>query len=127
MLGLRRERLPRMTRAQIPETEDEFASKVEELLDLSGWEWYHTRRSDRSKKGFPDYVCIRNAGLRGSGARLSNELLVFELKGNAASGRGTVSEDQKKWLHLFAGVPGVKSGVFWPEDLDTLAKLIMDR
>ena len=116
-----------MTRAQIPETEDEFASKVEELLELGRWEWYHTRRSDRSKKGFPDYVSIRNAGLRGSGARLTNELLVFELKGNPASGRGTLTKDQKKWLHLFAAVPGVKSGVFWPEDWDTLEKLIMSR
>ena len=115
------------SRAQIPETEAEFARKVEELLDLSGFEWYHTRRSDRSKAGFPDYVCIRNAGLRGSGARNSNELLVFELKGNPVSGRGTLSKDQKKWLHLFAGVPGVKSGVFWPEDWDALEKLIMSR
>ena len=114
-----------MTRAQIPITEDEFASQVEELLNLSGFEWYHTRRSDRSKAGFPDYVCVRNAGIRGASRK--NELLVFELKGNPESGRGKVTEDQKKWLGLFAGVPGVKTGVFWPEDWDALAKLIMGR
>lgn len=116
-----------MTRPQDQLTEDEYATRVEDALKVGRWEFYHTRRSDRSRAGFPDYVCVRNAGLRGSGARLSNELLVFELKGNPPSGRGTVSKDQEKWLHLFAGVPGVKSGVFWPEDWEQLERLILAR
>lgn len=65
------------------ELEAAFAVKVENLLTLYGWRWYHTYRSDRSVAGFPDYVALRGP-----------ELIVAELK----TERGRVSAAQTEWL-----------------------------
>lgn len=43
-----------------PETEAAFQKRVTDLATLCGWEWYHTRLSLRSKKGFPDLILWNN-------------------------------------------------------------------
>jgi len=44
---------------KVKESEKQFASYVEDLLDLHGWRWYHTFDSRRSHEGFFDYVAMR--------------------------------------------------------------------
>ena len=70
-------------RADGGEREDVLAIKVEALLDLYGWRWYHTHDSRRSRPGFPDYVALRGP-----------ELLFIELKAE----RGRVKAQQREWL-----------------------------
>lgn len=65
------------------ELEAAFAVKVENLLTLYGWRYYHTHRSDRSPPGFPDYVAVRGP-----------ELIFAELK----TERGHVRPAQAEWL-----------------------------
>lgn len=65
------------------ELEAAFAVKVENLLTLYGWRWYHTHDSRRSPAGFPDYVAVRG-----------HELLFVELKAE----RGRTRPAQEEWL-----------------------------
>jgi hypothetical protein len=73
----------RRTGATGEELEAAFAVKVENLLTLYGWRWYHTHDSRRSPAGFPDYVAVRGP-----------ELIFVELKAE----RGRVRPQQREWL-----------------------------
>lgn len=104
-------------------TEADYCSRIEDALDVGGWTWYHTRDSRRSKAGFPDYVCTRNAGLRGAGAVY--ELMFLEVKGNPPSGKGKLTKEQGDWLRALKLVPGVKAAAVWPENWEQLKKWIL--
>jgi hypothetical protein len=86
--------------------ERDFQAAVVELARLSGWRCYHTYDSRRSAHGFPDLVLVRDG-----------RLLFAELK----SERGRVTADQRAWLSLLEGCPGVEVYVWrplassWPE------------
>lgn len=79
----------RRTGAGGAELEAAFAVKVENLLTLYGWRWYHTHDSRRSPPGFPDYVAVRGP-----------ELLFIELKAEA----GRVRPAQREWLEALGVV-----------------------
>jgi Holliday junction resolvase len=74
-------------------TEKQFATQVEDLLELYGWHWTHFRpamlkdgkwrTAISGHMGFPDYVAVR--GIR---------LLFIELK----SDKGKLSPEQQEWL-----------------------------
>lgn len=68
-------------RARTPEKA--FMAQVCQLLTLTGWLWYHTHDSRRSKPGFPDIVAVRG------------ERTVFiETK----SDTGRLSPEQGQWV-----------------------------
>lgn len=66
------------------ETEKGFQQAVIELAQRLGYRHYHTYRSDRSVKGFPDLVLVKNG-----------RLIFAELK----SERGKNTVDQTEWLN----------------------------
>jgi len=79
---------------EIPITERDFSSAVEDLFKLFGWRFSHFRPARTEKgwrtaitgdRGFPDYVAVRNA-----------RLVFIELK----SEKGRLTEAQAEWLEL---------------------------
>ncbi len=97
-----------MTIARQPRiSEGDFASWLEDYLTMRGWIFYHTRRSDRSVKGFPDYVCVRG-----------EEVVFLEIKGDG----GVVSKEQEEWLRWLKQAKRVRAAVVWPSDRDTLER-----
>lgn len=82
-------------------TEDQLLQAVRDLAKISGWETYHTHRSDRSEPGFPDLVLVRPP------------LVLFrELK----SDTGSLTAAQVQWLHQLQA-SGQDVGVWRPSDL----------
>lgn len=78
--------------------ESDFASWLEELLDLYGYYWVHFRPARVQRggqeiyetpftghKGFPDYVMVRNG-----------RLIFAEIK----SEKGRVSPEQQEWIDV---------------------------
>lgn len=82
------------------ELESAFAVKVENLLTLYGWRWYHTHDSRRSPAGFPDYVAVREA-----------ELLFIELKAE----RGRLRPAQAEWLEDLGWLSAALAILIGPE------------
>ncbi len=82
-------------------SEAEFLQAVRDLAKQLGWLIYHTHRSDRSEKGFPDLVLVRPPFV-----------LYRELK----SEKGRLKPEQETWLHTL-GEAGQDVGVWRPHDL----------
>ena len=88
--------------AQAPETapcgpaldcsEKEFHAAVIEAATKRGWTHYHTWRSDKSDKGWPDLVLAR----RGFNYHIPGRIIFAELK----SETGKMTEDQTEWCAL---------------------------
>jgi hypothetical protein len=85
-----------------------FLDSVLALARLRGWRCHHqrpamTRHGWRSPisgdAGWPDLVMARPP-----------RLVLAELK----TARGRLSDDQRIWLELLAGCPGVEAHVWWP-------------
>lgn len=94
-------------------TEKQFATAFEKLLRFNGWHWYHTYRSDRSPKGFPDYVC----------ARFDPPGFFFaELK----TATGKLTPEQVTWVALLEAT-GQEVHVFRPADLEEIAARLSRR
>jgi hypothetical protein len=71
-----------------------FGKALERLFDHFGWQWYHEPDSRRSRRGFPDYVAVRE--------RESDKRCIFsELKRQK---RAWLKPDQKKWLDSLRAV-----------------------
>lgn len=93
----------RRTDADGDELESALAIKVEHLLDLYGWRWFHApdnrpiqAASGRTyvqvvRRGFPDYIALRGP-----------ELLVIELKRE----RGRLGPGQAEWLEAWRTFAG---------------------
>ena len=85
----------------------DFASWLEDFLRVHNWLFYHTRRSDRSVKGFPDYVCVRG-----------EEVVFLEIKGDD----GKLTKEQSVWITALKQVKHVRAAAAWPSDRDTIEK-----
>ncbi len=98
------------------ESEEDFATWFEDLLNIHHWRWTHFRPAWSTKgyrtpikgyKGFPDYVAIRQG-----------TCLFIELK----SEQGKLSEDQKEWATELKRMSEISLGVqyflFRPSDRD---------
>jgi hypothetical protein len=98
-------------------TEDELLTGITDALTLSGWRWFHVRRSDlavcQGNQGWPDVFAIH------APRRLS---LVMELK--AEDGR--LSGDQAMWIHEL-NVAGVNAITIRPGDYDRILDVILGR
>ena len=64
-------------------SEAQFQRQVVRYAELMGWRWYHTRRSERSPRGFPDLVLVRRP-----------RVVFAELKAQ----RTPVTDDQRAWI-----------------------------
>jgi DNA repair exonuclease SbcCD nuclease subunit len=69
-------------------SEDDFKDEVIKYAKERGWKVYHTYRSDRSEKGFPDLVMVRGQGMNGV-------VVYAELKTET----GKPTKDQQEWLN----------------------------
>jgi|SRR3990167_8236494 len=90
-------------------SEAAFATTIEQLLDMFGWRWMHSRpaKTDRGwrtalsgTEGFPDYLAVRG-----------DRLLVAELK----SDDGELSIEQYFWLKEMAEA-GIDAYLWQPSD-----------
>ena len=95
------------TARQVRISEADFASWLEDFLRVHNWLFYHTRRSDRSVKGFPDYVCVRG-----------EEVVFLEIKGDD----GKLTKEQAEWVQALKQVKHVRAAAAWPSDRDTIEK-----
>ena len=93
--------------------EESFQSWIIQIAKLNGWRYYHTRRSDRSVKGFPDLVLIRpNYG----------DLVYAELK----HGKNLASPEQRGWLADLVAA-GAEVYLWYPRDMDDIQKRLERR
>ena len=81
-------------------SEGDLQESVRQLALISGWLHYHTFRSTKSAKGFPDSILIRGT-----------RLIAVELKSDI----GRVTTEQQTWLNGFTGT-GAETYTWRPED-----------
>lgn len=84
-------------------TEAQLQGTVEQMATVLGWRWYHTYRSDRSPKGFPDLVMIHPGQTRTIWAELKSE-------------RGRLTREQRAWINDL-DTAGAEVYVWRPVDL----------
>ena len=87
-------------------TEKNFQAHIEKQAKIHGWLYYHTHRSDRSVKGFPDLVLVRD-----------DRLMFWELKIDEK--RSKVTPAQQQWLDALAAT-GVETAVYRPSDIEEM-------
>lgn len=96
-------------------TEAQFQATVLDYAKLRNWRVHHVRPARTAKgwrtpiqgdPGFPDLLMVRGT-----------ELIVAELK----SDRGTLSDDQKLWLHCL-GAACVETYVWRPRDFPEIER-----
>jgi hypothetical protein len=81
---------PRVRRGYVrAESEAAFQQALTNMATAFGWRWYHTHRSDRSVRGFPDLVLVRGT-----------RLIFAELK----TDKGVLSSHQQEWIDALATV-----------------------
>ena len=112
-----------MKAAELKESEADFATWIENTLDLRRWTWYHVYDSRRDKAGFLDYVAVKGVWV-----------FFIEIKGYEKSGRrGKLTNSQIAWKALLTPdecpVPTcqaihVESFAWWPEDRDEAWKIL---
>lgn len=103
-----------------------FEGQVVQLAGMFGWLSHHqrpARRQDGSwssaiqgDAGFPDLVLVRPAQRREGRARV----IFAELK----SGRGRLSQAQRRWFEALAEVPGLEVYTWRPEQLEEIAGVL---
>ena len=92
--------------------EGDFQAHLIELAKLHGWRHYHTHNSRHSPAGFPDLVLVRPP-----------RLIFAELK----AGRRKPTDAQREWLSDLERIPKIETYVWYPEDLNAIAKHILPR
>jgi hypothetical protein len=80
-----------------------------DLAGIFGWTLYHPALSKWSERGWPDLALCRPP-----------RLVFAELKREA----GHPSVDQKRWLALLRGCPGVETYLWRPSDIDMIASVL---
>ena len=95
-----------------PITEREFSWRVEELLKIYGWKFYHVvdqrHYARRTTKGFPDYTAAKEP-----------RLVFFELK----SEKGKLTPEQKKWIDLLIAC-GQEVYIWKPSQMEEVIKTL---
>lgn len=91
--------------------EQEWQSKVCQLLDLYGWLWYHTHDSRRSPAGFLDLTAVKGS-----------RVLYVELKKDGSY----PTPDQRRWLAALYRA-GQEVTVWWPRDLAVAVRALGPR
>ena len=96
-----------------PETEREFQTKIQEMLDREGWTWMYVRKmrtpDGRYLTGTSDSGWLDLFALRGPW------ILVIEVKVRNPKLKGVISDGQVKWLNLWHQT-NVLVWVLWPKD-----------
>jgi hypothetical protein len=100
---------------QVPEAE--VQRRVQEILTMYQWWWYHapdnrpgskTGRVQRIRAGFPDIIAVRGT-----------RILVLELKRET----GHTTDDQDAVLAMFQLTGKVETYVIRPSNIDTLLEI----
>jgi hypothetical protein len=92
-----------------PLTEREFQAQVLDLARICGWSVYHPALSKWSERGWPDLALCRPP-----------RLVFAELKRE----NGKPSMDQRRWLAMLGGCPGVETYLWRPSDLFDIARTL---
>ena len=92
-------------------SEHDFQEAVIDMArkDYAWTHVYHTYRSDRSEKGFPDLVLVREGATRSLMGR-TGEIVFAELK----SMKGKLSLEQESWYQALRTVPNVRVCLWRP-------------
>ena len=85
---------------------------VRALVRQIGGLFYHTYRSDRSEKGFPDCVIL----LPPTAQQPHGRLLFAELK----SATGKLTSEQAQWVSMLETVPGITVHIWKPADWNSI-------
>lgn len=103
-------------------TEKQWTDQVVSLARLHGWLCHHSRSAWvrggkmvtalQGDKGLPDLLLVKNG-----------QMIVAELKRHGPR-RAPLTEEQQTWLLAFAAVPGVRTYVWEPGDLDTVRAIL---
>ncbi len=92
--------------------EKELQDEVVQLATKLNWSHYHTYRSEKSDKGFPDLVLVNpNKGGR---------VIYAEIK----SDTGRVTQEQEVWLDMLA-MCDQEVYVFYPKHLDEILGILL--
>lgn len=91
-------------------TEKDFQAAVTDLLDMTGWQWYHTHDSRRSRQGWPDLAMWRDG-----------KFLLRELK----TDDGKLTPWQEATIESLAEA-GVDVGVWRPADWPDIERFITE-
>lgn len=107
-----------MVSAVIEPSEEEFLQQVLELARWCGWRVHHQRPARTARgwrtalqgdPGFCDLVLCRPP-----------RLILAELK----SRRGSVSDDQRRWVEALAQCAGVEVGIWRPNDWGSIVQVL---
>ena len=86
-----------------------FESWVEHIASDNGWNFYHTWRSDRSQKGYPDLHLIKDTSQ-----------IYAELK----TVKGKATTEQKEWLYDLDKVPTNEVYLWRPNDWRQIKEIL---
>jgi hypothetical protein len=94
-----------------PKSEKAWQDSVIHLSTINNWKHYHTWRSIKSVKGFPDLVLVRD-----------NRIIFAELKG-ADKKKQKLSLEQALWIQALQ--KAVKEVYVWrPQDIDSIITIL---
>ena len=91
------------------ESEGKLMKDIRLVAASCGWLFYHTYDSHKSTEGFPDLVLLR-----------APRVIFAELK----SQKGRLSDDQRRWLEVLGGCPGVETYCWRPSDWPTITGVL---
>lgn len=100
----------RVMRQPLHVPESALLKAVREAAQGAGYLFYHTYRSDRSAKGYPDATLVKPG----------HPLFMLELK----TARGKPTMEQQAWLDALAQCTSVHAQVVRPADLEALVALL---
>jgi len=97
-------------------TEDELVGGLLDAMKLTGWRYWHARRSDHAlwvgTQGWPDITALS--------PRLDSALLVIECK----SDLGRLTDEQARWIARLH-YAGITTAVIRPAGYDRALRLIL--
>lgn len=101
--------------------ETQVTRQVLDLADAYHWPAllrYHTYRSTKSQRGFPDWIFVKPATSASAG-----RLVAIETKGSGTR----ITPEQAVWIGALGTIPGCDAAIVGPGDLDVAARLLGPR